>query len=70
MPTYLIMETVNSSVAGNSATPIPLSSIAERNFFKTAAMLSSGRRMTSGARNFRLGTESETVTGTVEGEGR
>ena len=65
-----MMEIVNSSQAGNSATIKPFSSMAERSFLRMTAMLSSGRRMTSGARNFRSGTESETVTGIVEGEGR
>ena len=65
-----MIEMVNSSQGGNSATAIPDSSMAERSFFNTVAMLSSGLRTTSGARNVRWGTERETDTGMVEGEGK
>ena len=66
----LMIEMVNSSQGGNSATARPASSMAECSFLSTTAMSSSGRRTTSGARKLRSGTERETVTGMVDGEGR
>ena len=65
-----MMEMVKSSQDGNSATRMPSRSMAEHSFLKTVSMLSPGCKTTSGARNLRWGTERETVTGVVEGEGR
>ena len=65
-----MMDIVNSSQGGNSAISNLASSMADRSLLMMAAMVSSGRRTTSGARNCLSGMERETGTGMVDGAGR